>query len=109
MKVVLAAIDAGGGGRAATVRAFFATHDRDSVLGRYSIDGSGDTTLSTYGVYRVEHGELVFDRASIRASRLRPDASQWRWPLCPCPWASLLWPCFACPKRLPNTPLRSLT
>jgi branched-chain amino acid transport system substrate-binding protein len=61
MKVVLAAVDAGGGERSATVDAFFATRNRDSVLGRYSIDSHGDTTLSTYGVNRVEHGQLVFD------------------------------------------------
>jgi branched-chain amino acid transport system substrate-binding protein len=62
MKVVLAAIDAGGGEPTATIDAFFATHDRDSVLGRYSIDTNGDTTLSTYGVYRVDKRRLVFDR-----------------------------------------------
>lgn len=63
MKVVLAAIDKGRGDRAATVDAFFATRNRDSVLGRYSIDSYGDTTLSTYGVWRVDHGEMTFDRA----------------------------------------------
>jgi branched-chain amino acid transport system substrate-binding protein len=63
MKVVLAAIDAGGADRAATTQAFFATRDRDSVLGRYSIDSNGDTTLSTYGLARVKHGQPVFDRA----------------------------------------------
>jgi branched-chain amino acid transport system substrate-binding protein len=62
MKVVLAAIEAAGGNRAATVDAFFATRDRDSVLGRYSIDAHGDTTLSTYGVNRIRGGRLVFDR-----------------------------------------------
>ena len=63
MKVVLAAIDKGRGDRAATVEAFFATRNRDSVLGRYSIDGDGDTTLSTYGVWRVDHGAMTFDHA----------------------------------------------
>ena len=63
MKVILAAIDQGRGDRTATVDAFFATRNRDSVLGRYSIDSKGDTTLSTYGVWRVRHGQLTFDRA----------------------------------------------
>jgi branched-chain amino acid transport system substrate-binding protein len=62
MQVILAAIDKGRGERAATVDAFFATRNRDSVLGRYSIDSYGDTTLSTYGVWRVDHGEMTFDR-----------------------------------------------
>ncbi len=38
----------------------FATHDRHSVLGTYSIDRNGDTTLRRYGVYRIVGGELVF-------------------------------------------------
>jgi branched-chain amino acid transport system substrate-binding protein len=46
--------------------ALFDTKDRESVLGTYSIDENGDTTLSDYGVYRIEGGELVFDR-SIKA------------------------------------------
>ncbi len=32
------------------------------MLGTYSIDENGDTTLSDYGVYRVAGGELEFDR-----------------------------------------------
>ncbi len=46
--------------------ALFETKDRESVLGTYSIDENGDTTLSDYGVYKIEGGELVFDR-SIKA------------------------------------------
>jgi branched-chain amino acid transport system substrate-binding protein len=46
--------------------ALFETKDRESVLGTYSIDENGDTTLSDYGVYTIEGGELVFDR-SIKA------------------------------------------
>jgi branched-chain amino acid transport system substrate-binding protein len=40
----------------------FATKDRDSVLGTYSIDENGDTTLTTYGIYRIENNATVFDR-----------------------------------------------
>jgi branched-chain amino acid transport system substrate-binding protein len=46
--------------RAAVLAALAATRDRDSVLGRYSIDGQGDTTLSTYGVYRVRNRLPLF-------------------------------------------------
>ena len=49
-------------GRQAVVDAFFATEGRTSVLGTYDIDDHGDTTLPDYGGFRVEDGELVFDR-----------------------------------------------
>jgi branched-chain amino acid transport system substrate-binding protein len=62
MSAVLDAIRAGGGDRAPVVRAFFAIRDRDSALGRYSIDANGDTTLSTYGVLRISRKRLVYDR-----------------------------------------------
>jgi branched-chain amino acid transport system substrate-binding protein len=35
------------------VKALFATKDRASVLGKYSIDANGDTTLTDYGLYTV--------------------------------------------------------
>jgi branched-chain amino acid transport system substrate-binding protein len=62
MAVVLDAIARGGPARQAVVDAFFATRDRDSVLGRYSIDGFGDTTETRFGVYRVRRGVLVWER-----------------------------------------------
>jgi branched-chain amino acid transport system substrate-binding protein len=52
-----------GNDRASVVAAFRATRDRDSALGRYSIDRNGDTTLSTYGVLGIgPRGRLVYDR-----------------------------------------------
>jgi branched-chain amino acid transport system substrate-binding protein len=66
MNVVLLAIrDAGpkGNERRAVIERFFAIRDRDSVLGRYSIEADGETTLSRYGVVRVSGGRLVFYRA----------------------------------------------
>ena len=48
--------------RAAVVDAFFATRDRQSVIGQYSIDRFGDTTLGTYGAYRLDGGRIVWDR-----------------------------------------------
>jgi branched-chain amino acid transport system substrate-binding protein len=65
MKVALLAIqNAGdkGNDRQAVIDAFFKIKDRDSVLGKYSIDENGDTTLSDYGSDRVEGGKLVFDK-----------------------------------------------
>ena len=44
------------------LRALFETADRQSVLGTYSIDDNGDTTLTDYGVYTIDGGELQFDQ-----------------------------------------------
>jgi branched-chain amino acid transport system substrate-binding protein len=66
MTVVLDAIRSAGAhgeDRQAVIAGLFATRDRDSVLGRYSIEANGETTLSRYGVERVRHGRPVFDRA----------------------------------------------
>ena len=48
------------------VKALFDTKDRESVLGTYSIDENGDTTLTDYGVYTINGGELQFD-STIKA------------------------------------------
>jgi branched-chain amino acid transport system substrate-binding protein len=40
--------------------ALFATRDRSSVLGTYSINRDGDTTLRRYGVYWIVAGRLTF-------------------------------------------------
>jgi branched-chain amino acid transport system substrate-binding protein len=65
MSVVLQAIqNAGdkGNDRQAVIDAFYKIKDRDSVLGKYSIDENGDTTLSDYGGNRIEGGKLTFDK-----------------------------------------------
>ena len=62
MKLVLDSIAAAGDDRAAVIEQVMATEERHSVLGSYGIDDNGDITLTTYGVYRIEDGELVFDR-----------------------------------------------
>jgi branched-chain amino acid transport system substrate-binding protein len=46
--------------RSHVVSAIFSTRNRPSVLGTYSIDPHGDTTLPRYGVWRVVDGQLVF-------------------------------------------------
>jgi branched-chain amino acid transport system substrate-binding protein len=67
MRLALDAIARSGTGEKADIlAALFETADRESVLGTYSIDENGDTTLSDYGVYAVKDGELEFDR-SIQA------------------------------------------
>jgi branched-chain amino acid transport system substrate-binding protein len=48
--------------RQAVVDQLFQTKDRDSVLGKYSIDENGDTSLTDYGLYKIEGGKLVFDQ-----------------------------------------------
>ena len=55
------------GERPDIIKALFATKDRPSVLGTYSIDENGDTTLTDYGVYSVKDGEMVFDQ-TIKAA-----------------------------------------
>ena len=65
MKLILdtiAAAGENGDDRAAVVDQVYATKDRDSVLGTYSIDENGDTTLTTYGVYRIQNNTTKFDR-----------------------------------------------
>jgi branched-chain amino acid transport system substrate-binding protein len=65
MGVLLEAIKnagAKGNDRQAVIDAFFKIKNRESVLGTYSIDENGDTTLSDYGGDRVVGGKLVFDK-----------------------------------------------
>jgi branched-chain amino acid transport system substrate-binding protein len=64
MALILDAIAAGDGDRAATVRSARSTRDRESILGRYSIDADGHTTSTAYGRLAVEGGELVWHRSA---------------------------------------------
>jgi branched-chain amino acid transport system substrate-binding protein len=63
MSAALEAIKAGGGDRQKTIAGFFAIKNKSSVLGTYSIDPDGDTTLTTYGAYLAKGGKLVFNKA----------------------------------------------
>ncbi len=66
MSVVLATIRAAGSDgddRQAVIDKFFATHERQSVLGVYSMQPSGETTLSSYAIDRIVNGTPVFWRA----------------------------------------------
>ena len=51
------------------IRSFMSAPARDSVIGRYAIQSSGETTLTAYGVDRVLNGRPVFDRALDTAAR----------------------------------------
>jgi len=64
MRLALDAIQrAGSTDKNAIREALFATRDRQSVLGTYSIDENGDTSLTTYGIYGIEDGELAFQES----------------------------------------------
>jgi branched-chain amino acid transport system substrate-binding protein len=51
-----------GNNRRAVTDAFFAIRNRESVLGRYSIDRFGDTSLSRYAGNRLSDSEFVLDK-----------------------------------------------
>jgi branched-chain amino acid transport system substrate-binding protein len=57
-----------GNDRRAVTDAFFATRDRRSVLGTYSIDRFGDTSLRTFAGDRVTSAGLVLDKV-LRVTR----------------------------------------
>jgi branched-chain amino acid transport system substrate-binding protein len=65
MSGVLAAIQRAGkdgNDRGKVIDEMFDTRERGSVLGTYTIDEDGDTSVKSYGSYRVRDGRLVFLR-----------------------------------------------
>ena len=59
----IASLGAQGNSKAAVLKALFAIKARSSVLGTYGFDKNGDTTLKSYGLYKVgSNGEPVFDQ-----------------------------------------------
>jgi branched-chain amino acid transport system substrate-binding protein len=57
----IASLGAQGNSKSAILRALFATTARSSVLGTYGFNQYGDTTLKSYGLYKVgSNGEPVF-------------------------------------------------
>jgi branched-chain amino acid transport system substrate-binding protein len=53
-----------GNDKSAILAALFATKDRQSPLGTYSFDQNGDTTLTSYGIYKVgKDGNPTFEKA----------------------------------------------
>jgi branched-chain amino acid transport system substrate-binding protein len=54
-------LGAQGNSKSAVLKALFATKARNSPLGTYGFDKNGDTTLKSYGLYKVgSNGEPVF-------------------------------------------------
>ena len=51
-----------GNDRAAVIQQLFATKNLPSVLGTFSIDQNGDTSVTDYGLYKVKNGEIVFGK-----------------------------------------------
>jgi branched-chain amino acid transport system substrate-binding protein len=71
MTLVLYAIQAAGrngNDRNTVIQRVFSVRNRNSVIGGYSIDPSGETTLSRYGVDRIYRGRPTFLRAIDTAS-----------------------------------------
>jgi branched-chain amino acid transport system substrate-binding protein len=60
----IASLGADGNSRPAILKTLLATKDRHSVIGTYSFNRNGDTTLRSYGLYEVKgrRGALVFVR-----------------------------------------------
>jgi branched-chain amino acid transport system substrate-binding protein len=59
----IAGLGSKGSDKAAVLSALFATKSRSSVLGTYGFDANGDTTLKSYGLYKVgKDGSPLFER-----------------------------------------------
>ena len=68
MRLALDAIERSKTGKKEDVlKALFDTKDRQSVLGTYSIDENGDTSLTDYGIFSLKGGEVKFEKV-IKAS-----------------------------------------
>jgi branched-chain amino acid transport system substrate-binding protein len=66
MSLILDAIERAGDqgtDRAAVLEQIMTTKDRESVIGTYSIDENGDTSLTNYGVYGIADGSLEYIEA----------------------------------------------
>jgi branched-chain amino acid transport system substrate-binding protein len=53
---------ANGNDRQDVINQLFATKNRASVLGTYSINKDGDTSITDYGLYKIVGGQPVFDK-----------------------------------------------
>jgi branched-chain amino acid transport system substrate-binding protein len=57
-----------GNNRDRVLEELFNTKDRKSVLGTYSIDDTGDSTITDYGAYKIEGGALTYYK-TIKAQK----------------------------------------
>ena len=58
--------------RKAVIEQIFQTKNRDSVLGRYSIDPNGDTSLTDYGLYTIKGGLPTYQEKIVADPALIP-------------------------------------
>jgi branched-chain amino acid transport system substrate-binding protein len=58
--------------RQKVIEELFNTKDRKSVLGTYSIDENGDTTLTDYGLYNIEAGLPTYQKKIVADPNLIP-------------------------------------
>jgi branched-chain amino acid transport system substrate-binding protein len=59
----IASLGPQGNSKSAVLHALFSITNRNSVLGSYGFNKNGDTTLKSYGLYKVgSNGEPVFDK-----------------------------------------------
>ena len=78
MNLILDSVAAAGGDgndREAVTAELLGTKDRKGAIGTYSIDAQGDTSITDYGVYRIDDGELVFD-GKLNEEPVKPSARQ---------------------------------
>jgi branched-chain amino acid transport system substrate-binding protein len=69
----IAGLGTDGDSKSAVLGALFSTTNRHSVLGTYGFDKNGDTTLRSYGLYRVgASGNPVFVKTITPARALTP-------------------------------------
>jgi branched-chain amino acid transport system substrate-binding protein len=64
-EVLLDAIARSDGTRASVTHALLATRIRDGILGSFSFDANGDSTLNPILIYRIAHGKSVLDRVLV--------------------------------------------
>ncbi len=57
-----------GNDRTAVIKALLSTKDKDSILGKYSIDANGDTSLTDYGLYVIKKGQLTYSKKIVAAA-----------------------------------------
>jgi branched-chain amino acid transport system substrate-binding protein len=63
MSLILDAIQKAGkngNNRDDVLKQLYATKNRQSVLGTYSMDSTGDSSITDYGVYTIKNGQLTF-------------------------------------------------
>jgi branched-chain amino acid transport system substrate-binding protein len=63
MSLVLDAIERAGdegNSREKVLEELYNTKDRESVLGTYSMDDTGDSSITDYGAYKIKDGELTY-------------------------------------------------